>query len=183
MGCKLTQPKLNSCTKKQKQGGLDSLMWLFNAEDVTYEEATAGVVTAINLPSGEQLFRIDGDKFASSFGHSFEKPNINSFFPQTLSIVSIVDTAEDLAWLNSVLRAEKLGAVVIDNNRQIKLLGQYSGMMAESGDSFNSGNEQGADIGTTVTLSGAESGSPFKFVDLGDFQTTKDYLVTLETAV
>jgi hypothetical protein len=185
MSCKLTQSKVNSCTKKQKQGGVETTMWLYNieegGEEVSYTEATVGVVTDIILPTGAVLHRVDTEKFASSFGHSFEKPALNSFFPQTVNIVSILDSVEDLAWYTEILRADKVGVVVLDNNRQFKILGQYAGLNGSSGDGYNSGNEQGADVSTMVLLDGAETSHPYKFLDLGDYATTKAYLVALET--
>jgi len=185
MSCKLTISKTNSCDKKAKQGGLDTTMWLFNieenGEEVTYTEAVTGLVTEINLPTGAVLYRVDTEKYANSFSHSFDKPSLNSYFPQTVNIVTINDTVEDLDFYVQTLRADKLGVVVLDNNGAFKILGQYQGLRGNTGDGYNSGNEQGAEVGTTILLDGAENSHPYKFLDLGSKQTTKDYLVSLET--
>ena len=185
MSCKLSKAKLNSCEKKAKQGGLGPTMWLYNleegGEEVSYTEASPGIVTDIILPTGAVLHRIDSEKYASNFTHSFEKPALNSYFPQMVNIVSIIDDAADLLWFVELARADGLGVVVQDNNRQFKILGQFAGLTTESGDSFDSGNEQGADVSTTITLSGGETDMPFKFFDLGDYATTKAYLVAAET--
>lgn len=186
--CLLDKNKATSCAHNEKQGGLESFLWLYNLEDevtkelVDYTEADL-VVSAINLPVGAVLYRVDSEKFAHHFQTALEKPStLNGYFPQTLNIVTMIHNKEDLAWLNSVLRAKKLGAVVADNNQQLKVLGQFSGLTSEASDLFDSGNEMGAEQGTTAVLAGAETQSPFKFFDVGTgFKDSVDYLITLET--
>tara|TARA_R110000824_G_scaffold756_5_gene4743 strand:+ start:868 stop:1428 length:561 start_codon:yes stop_codon:yes gene_type:complete len=184
MSCKLTVSKTNSCSKKAKQGGLDTTMWLFNLEEggeiTAYTEAVEGVVTGITLPTGATLKRVDTEKYANSFSHSFERPSLNSFFPQIVNIVAITDDAADLQWYVETLRADKLGAIVKDTNGQFKILGQYAGLRGNTGDGYSSGNEQGAEVGSMILLDGAETTHPFKFLDLGSTKLTQDYLQSLE---
>ena len=129
MSCLLNKDKAFACADKSKQGGLDTVLWLYNLEEggetTTYTEVDM-LVSAFTLPTGAFLRRVDTDKFASSYAHSFAKPSLNTYFPQTLNIVSLISNAADLAWLVNVLNASKLGAVVKDNNGDFKILGQYA---------------------------------------------------------
>lgn len=182
MSAKLSLSKTTSIGAKKKQGGLDCSLWLFNLEDATYTVDADGVtVTSIAFATGTNVFRVDSEKFASSFSHSFEKPSLNSFFPQTLNIVTLVDTAQDTLWLAEVLRASKLGAIVLDNNRQFKLLGALNGLQGGSGDGFDSGSEIGAEQITTIMLEGGENDVPFRFVDAGGYDATLTAVEGYET--
>ena len=182
MSCKLTKNKLNSCTKSQKQGGLEGFAYIYNTEGVEYTEAEDDplTVSGITLPAGEKLYKVDTEKYAISFNHKFERPNVvNTFNPQSVTIASIVENAEDLSWLINIQTASKLSVVVKDLNGAYKLLGQHAGLRAESADNYDAGTEQGADVATTVMLSGAEVSAPFKFVSMGTDAETRAYLEAL----
>lgn len=181
MSCKLTKSKSNSCTKSQKQGGLDDFAYVYNIEGVEYTETEDGLtVTGLTLPDGEFLQKVDTEKYAISFKHSFERPNVvNTLNPQSVTIASIVEDAEDLSWLINIQTAGKLGVIIKDLNGAYKVAGQRAGLRAESVDNYDSGTEQGADVATTVMLSGAEVSAPFKFFNTGTEIENKAYLEAL----
>ena len=62
------------------------------------------------------------------------------------------------------MMATNLVAILETTDQKFIVLGQFNGLTASGeGDSFDSGQEPGSDVQTTVALTGEEVTSPYKY--------------------
>lgn len=186
MSCLLSNPKVNTCETPKKIGGIRGGLWLLNLEDsngqkLVYTE-TANTISAITVQSGLAAYKVDGEKYAHNWTYALSKPAINKFYTQTLNVKTIIDGDVDLTWLDQMLMATNLVAIIETNDEKFIVLGQKNGLTSVEGDLFDSGNAQDADVSTTAPLQGEEVDAPFKYMDVGTgYEDTKTYLIGLET--
>ena len=186
MSCLLSNPKANTCETPKKIGGIRGGLWLLNLEDsngvaLDYTEAN-NTISAITVQSGLAAYKVEGEKYAHNWTYSFTKPAINKFYTQGLNIKTIIDGEADLTWLDEMLMATNLVAIIETSDQKFIVLGQKSGLTSIEGDLFDSGNAQDADVSTTAPLQGEEVEAPFKYLDIGTGYTdTKNYIISLET--
>ena len=80
------------------------------------------------------------------------------------------------------MTATNLVAILETTDQKFVLLGQFNGLTAAEGDSFDSGQEPGSDVQTTVALTGEEVTSAYKYIDTGNgYADTLTYIIGLET--
>ena len=188
-GCLIANSKTKTCETASKIGGVNGRLWLYNLKDsdgqkVTYTEvAGSNVISDISFTTGEGLFPVEGEKYAHNFTYALAMPGVNKYYTQVGNIKTIVDTAEDITWLNEVCKASDLGIIYEDNNQRFIVLGQNNGLKAIEGDLFDSGTEAATDVGTTVSLQGEEKDAPYKLFFDTDYDTTLSALVALEAPV
>ena len=182
-GCLLTNTKSKDCSTTSKIGGLKGRLWLYNivgSDDlaVTYTE-TSNNITDITFAAGDGLYFVEGEKFAHNFTYALSVPGINKYYTQGGTIKTLVDTGNDIEWLDSVNKATSLGVIYENTNKEFIVLGQFNGLKAIEGDQFDSGLEASAEIGTTITLQGEEN-KPFKKFFDTDYETTLAKIISLQ---
>tara|TARA_R110002012_G_scaffold316642_2_gene531831 strand:+ start:898 stop:1464 length:567 start_codon:yes stop_codon:yes gene_type:complete len=185
MSCLLSNPKANTCETPKKVGGIRGGLWLLNLEDsngvpLAYTES-GNVISDITVQSGLAAYKVDGEKYAHNWTYAFSKPAINKFYTQTLNVKTIIDGEADLTWLDEMLMATNLVAIIETNDQQFIVLGQKNGLTSIEGDLFDSGNAQDADVSTTAPLQGEEVEAPYKYLSTGGYDSTKTYIIGLET--
>lgn len=184
-GCLISVSKSKTCDTTKKIGGISGRLWLLNlnAADGTplaYTE-TGKTISAITVPTGEAAYPVQGEKYSHNWTYSVAKPGINKFYTQALNIRTIIDGDADLQWLDEMLMATNLVAILETNDQQFVVLGQYNGLTASESDAYDSGQEAASDQATTGALVGEEVTAPYKYLSTGDYASTLTYIIGLET--
>lgn len=176
------------CSDILKIGGVQGDGYVLNLKDANgdilqyTEDATGKTITDIAMQSGARAYKFAGEKYAHSWGHSLVKSELTKYFAQTAIIREIMGSAEDLVWFTEMATASALVLIFETNDQKFVVVGQYNGMTATEGDSFNSGNTSDADVTTSLNFSGEEVSAPYKYLDVGGYVATKAFLQGLLTA-
>ncbi len=154
MNCKLTQSIIRDCD--YNVAGIRRL-YLFNyTEQATYTTDSDGVVSAITLPTGEKVYKMEFQDDSASFqddltvgsndSHKYRVPTV-TFILNKLS-VDVLNKQIIYHWVH-------LFALIVDMNGDVTLLGSDNGLKATS-DNYTSGAAAGDANGWTVILTGRE---------------------------
>ena len=186
-GCLIAVSKDKTCDTTKKIGGISGRLWLLNLEDstgqkLTYTE-TGKTISEITVQSGLAAYPVDGEKYSHNWTYGLAKPgSSNKYYTQSLNVRTVIDGDEDLQWLDEIMTATNLVAILETTDQKFVLLGQFNGLTASEGDSFDSGQEPGSDVQTTVALTGEEVTSAYKYIDSGSgYADTLTYIIGLET--
>jgi hypothetical protein len=175
MSCFIINSKTKTCADTSKIGGLKGRLWLYNlvaadGAQVVYTQ-TGNTISDIAFGGTDKLFEVDGEKFAHNFTYAGAVPGINKYYTQGGTIKTIVSSDDDIEWLDQVFKASSLGAIYEDLNGDFIVLGALNGLKATEGDMFDSGTEDSAEVGTTITFAGQENKPFLKFFE-SDYSTT-----------
>lgn len=187
MSCLLSNPKTTSCEAKSQIGGLRPTVWALNLNSsdgtkLVYTE-TGSTIEAITVQSGEQAFRIDGEKFAHDLlADGVKNDGGNVYFQPTLNIRSIVDTDADLTWLSQMVKATNLVFIVEKPNKTFLVIGQNNGMSYLAGTINEGGQTADSNVSSLIGFQGEETDAPYKLLDVGTgYEDTLTYILGLET--
>lgn len=178
MSCGISSGIGISCDALRRVGGVNKRAYAFNIEDVTYGFDANGNVNVITVAAYGGLYLIQSRKESHSGGYTLveQTPGGNKFYQHDVILKTFPDSPEDDAALEQLAVAE-VGIILETNNKEFILYGTDNGMTATA-EVQNSGQAAGSDIGDSMTFAGSEIDIP-KRVNLGDYQTTKDYLDSL----
>ncbi len=177
MGCLVTSDYTATCSTKKKKNGLKGDVYLLNLVDangvkLAYTE-TGFTVSDITVQSGSQAYKLAGSELMHTYGASVSVPTRgNQFYMQNLVLKLIEDTDTDLAFVDEVVRAEGMVAVIETYNGKFLILGMENGLRAIEGDMFNLDVDPAADVSTSIALTSYEDYSKKYFFDT-DYATTK----------
>ena len=175
MSCLIANSKSKTCEDTSKIGGLKGRLWLYNlvAADgvqVAYTQ-TGNTISDIAFGGTDKLFEVDGEKFAHNFTYAGAVPGINKYYTQGGTIKTIVASETAIEWLDQVFKASSIGVIYENLNGEFIVLGAFNGLKATEGDMFDSGTEDSAEVGTTITFAGQENKAFQIFFDT-DYATT-----------
>ena len=186
-GCLIAVSKDKTCDTTKKIGGISGRLWLLNLADSTgqklaYTESDK-TISEITVQSGLAAYPVDGEKYSHNWTYGVAKPgSSNKYYSQSLNIRTIIDGDLDLQWFDGVVMATNLVAILETTDQRFIVLGQFNGLTHPENESFDSGQEPGSDVQTTVALTGEEVTSPYKYLDVGTgYADTLTYIIGLET--
>ena len=185
MGCILEQGYGSTCETKKTKNGLQGSVYLFNLvgsdnNKIQFTEDVDGTVSAITLATGDQGYKLDGSKLMHTFSPDVSVPTKgNQFYVQNLNLKVIESTALDLKFVDSVLRAEALTAVIEDYNGKFIILGTLNGLNAAEGTLKTFDVDPTADVGTTIPLVAEAEDHHYQYFFDTDYATTKQALEDL----
>ena len=187
MSCLLSNPKTTDCNAKAQIGGLRPTVWALNlvsadGTKLQYTE-TGSTISAITVPTGEQAYRIDAEKFAHDLTtDGVKNDGGNVYFQPTLNIRTIIDTDADITWLSEMVKATNLVFIVEKPNQTFLVVGQFNGMDYTPGTIDEGGQTADSNVSSLLGFIGQETDAPYKLLDVGTgYQDTLDYILALES--
>ena len=186
MTCIITNSKLSDCPDLKGIAGLQGNAYVFNIYSennvqTTYTK-TGNVISDIiydGTASTPCLYRIESEKFAHNFNYALAKGDINKYYSQGGVIKVLQETDADMTFVDELNMATAVGIIYKDMKGRWVVLGEKNGLTAQPEEQFAAGQEEGADVGTTITLAGAEYVQYSLFFDT-DEATTEAKLIALE---
>jgi hypothetical protein len=182
MACKVTQGIENSCEDVLLVGGVDKTFWVGYLSDLDTQILLdqAAPIRTLDFGSYGGLYRFDGRKYAHNFTQSLQvSAGGNKSYAQTFVAKLLSKTTENDLTLQQLALGEDIFIVYQDNNRNFKIAGAGNGLSATA-DENTTGQEAGADITNTITLTGAEKTKALYFSLLAGYQATLDYIESRE---
>lgn len=152
MSCLLTSNITKDC--KYNVSGVKKL-YLFNYDIAnTYSADTEGVITAITLANEGKYYEMEFEDDSASYSDNLTVSNNNRYRTQTVNF-EINGAIKGTVPQVDALSLGKFGAVVVDKNSNVVLLGANNGLSATSAN-YASGAASGDKQGWTCVLTGIE---------------------------
>lgn len=161
------------CNSKRRISGIKKV-WLFNLDQLRspIDPNGTGYVEGLEFTGYDGLYPFDAGKFSHSASSNINVQADSGAvsFLQSVILRLFVDSPTKLAVLKDLLVAT-VGAIVLTNNNEFRIYGAQNGMSATEGVVSPTGQKQGEDTATTVTLTGEEADA-YRLLFKTDYATT-----------